>query len=165
MSAQVYLAYDYPLLSAFWTMLWFFLWIMWFVLLFRVVTDIFRDDGMNGWAKAGWLVFCIVLPFLGVFVYLIARGKGMGRREIAQARQQQEAFDAYVRETAGGGRRSSVDELARLADLRTRGEITDEEFARAKAMLLADGVPAGQATSVTSVREGPDTSVTSTPGR
>ncbi|MFF8594057.1 SHOCT domain-containing protein [Streptomyces sp. NPDC015220] len=163
--SQVYLAYDYPLLSAFWTMLWFFLWIMWFVLLFRVVTDIFRDDTMNGWAKAGWLVFCIVLPFLGVFVYVIARGRSMGRREIAQARKQQEAFNDYIRETAGGGSGSRVDELARLSDLRTRGEITDEEFARAKAMILADGAPAGRATSVTAMQEGPDTSVTSTPGR
>ena len=83
-----------PLLSAFWSMLLFFLWIMWFVLLFRIVVDIFRDDSMSGWAKAGWLVFCIVLPFLGVFVYVIARGKNMGRREAAQARAQQEAFAA-----------------------------------------------------------------------
>jgi predicted permease len=86
MSGQTYLAYDYPLLSVFWSMLWLFLWIMWFVLLFRVVVDIFRDDDMSGWAKAGWLVFTILLPFLGVFVYVIARGKNMGRREVAQAR-------------------------------------------------------------------------------
>ena len=84
MSASTYLAYDFPLLSAFWTMLWFFLWIMWFVLLFRIVVDIFRDDAMSGWAKTGWLVFVIVLPFLGVFVYVIARGKNMGHREISQ---------------------------------------------------------------------------------
>ncbi|WP_073945910.1 SHOCT domain-containing protein [Streptomyces kebangsaanensis] len=164
MSTQMNLAYDYPLLSAFWTMLWFFLWIMWFVLLFRVVLDIFRDDNLNGWAKAGWLVFCIVLPFLGVFVYVVARGKGMGRRELAQAREQQEAFNAYVRETAGGGR-SGVDELARLADLRSRGDITDEEFARAKTVVLSGGAPEGRATSVTSTPETPDTSVGSTPGR
>src|SRR5437879_1307850 len=69
MSAQMYLAYDYPLLSAFWTMLVFFLWIMWFVLLFRIIVDIFRDDSLGGWAKAGWLLFVIVLPFLGVLVY------------------------------------------------------------------------------------------------
>ncbi|MGX4689027.1 SHOCT domain-containing protein [Streptomyces sp. JNUCC 63] len=164
MSTQMYLAYDYPLLSAFWTMLWFFLWIMWFILLFRVVLDIFRDDGLNGWAKAGWLVFCVVLPFLGVLVYVIARGRGMGRREIAQAREQQEAFNAYVREAAGGGR-SGVDELARLSDLRSRGEITDEEFARAKEMVLSGGVPGGRATSVTSAPDTPGSSVTSPPGR
>ncbi|MFF4255203.1 SHOCT domain-containing protein [Streptomyces sp. NPDC001663] len=142
MSAQTYLAYDYPLLSAFWTMLIFFLWIMWFVLLFRVIVDIFRDDDMSGWAKAGWLVFTICLPFLGVFVYVIARGKNMGRREVAQARAQQEAFDSYVRETAGGGtQRSSADELAKLSEIRARGDISDEEFSRAKELVLAGHAP------------------------
>ncbi|WP_418960607.1 SHOCT domain-containing protein [Streptomyces tritici] len=143
MTGQTYLAYDFPLLSAFWTMLWFFLWILWFILLFRIITDIFRDDRLNGWAKAGWLVFCILLPFLGVFVYVIARGKNMGRREIAQARAQQEQFDAYIRDTAGGGRTSSVDELARLAEIRDRGDITDEEFQKAKQLVLSGHGPAG----------------------
>ncbi|MFD9395315.1 SHOCT domain-containing protein [Streptomyces sp. NPDC060000] len=139
MSGDTYLAYDYPLLSAFWTMLVFFLWITWFVLLFRIIMDIFRDDELSGWAKAGWLVFCIVLPFLGVFVYVIARGKNMGRREIAQARDQQKAFDSYVRETAKGtdSPSSSVDELARLSEIRARGDITDEEFNRAKQLVLS----------------------------
>ncbi|WP_405725224.1 SHOCT domain-containing protein [Streptomyces sp. NBC_00028] len=136
MSAQTYLAYDYPLLSVFWSMLWFFLWIMWFILLFRIVVDIFRDDAMSGWGKAGWLVFTIVLPFLGVFVYVIARGKNMGRREIAQARAQQDEFNAYIRQTASGGT-SSVDELAKLSEIRSRGDITDEEFRRAKDLVLA----------------------------
>ncbi|MGW1241716.1 SHOCT domain-containing protein [Streptomyces bobili] len=138
MSTQTYLAYDYPMLSVFWSMLLFFLWIMWFVLLFRVVFDIFRDDEMNGWAKAGWLAFTVLLPFLGVFVYVVARGKNMGRREIAQARAQQEAFDARVREAAGGtGRPSSADELSKLSEIRARGDITDEEFRRAKELVLA----------------------------
>jgi hypothetical protein len=139
MDAKTYLAYDFPLLSAFWTILWVFLWIMWFVLLFRVVLDIFRDDDLSGWAKAGWLVFCLVLPFLGVLVYVIARGRGMGRRETAQARAQQQAFDTYLRETARGGgeRRSSVDELARLSEIRARGDLTDEEFDRAKDLVLS----------------------------
>ncbi|MFI2425258.1 SHOCT domain-containing protein [Streptomyces sp. NPDC018955] len=144
MSGATYLAYDYPLLSAFWTMLVFFLWIMWFVLLFRVVMDIFRDDDLSGWAKAGWLVFTVVLPFLGVFVYVIARGKNMGRREIAQARAQQEAFDSYVRETArgAGGRTGSVDELARLSEIKARGDISDDEFRRAKELVLSGHGPA-----------------------
>ncbi|MGN9758200.1 SHOCT domain-containing protein [Streptomyces sp. SD31] len=142
MSAQTYLAYDFPLLSAFWTMFWFFLWIMWFVLLFRIIVDIFRDDRLSGWAKAGWLVFCLVLPFLGVFVYVIARGKNMGRREVAQARAQQDEFKAYIRETATGARPSSVDELARLSEIRERGAITDEEFRRAKELVLAGHGPA-----------------------
>ncbi|KRD13135.1 MULTISPECIES: SHOCT domain-containing protein [unclassified Streptomyces] len=139
MSGDTYLAYDYPLLSAFWTMMVFFLWIMWFVLLFRVVVDIFRDDDLSGWAKAGWLVFCVVLPFLGVFVYVVARGKNMGRREITQAQEQQKAFDSYIRETAKGADRptSSVDELARLSEIRARGDITDEEFDKAKQLVLS----------------------------
>ncbi|MER6860687.1 SHOCT domain-containing protein [Streptomyces pilosus] len=155
MNAETYLAYDYPLLGAFWTMLVFFLWIMWFVLLFRIIGDIFRDDRLSGWAKAGWLVFCIVLPFLGVFVYVIARGKDMGRREIAQARAQQEEFNAYIRQTAAGaGRSSSVDELARLSEIRDRGAITDEEFRRAKELVLAVHGPVehSEPTSRTSAR-------------
>jgi len=144
MSAQTYLAYDYPLLSVFWSMLLFFLWIMWFVLLFRVVVDIFRDDDLNGWAKAGWLVFTVALPFLGVFVYVIARGKNMGRREIAQARAQQDAFDARIREAVSDqGQRSSVEELARLSEIRARGDITDEEFSKAKELVLTGHAPAG----------------------
>ncbi len=99
---MTYLAYDYPLLSALLTMVVFFLWIMWFILLFRVIVDIVRDDSLSGWAKTGWLVFTIVLPFLGVFVYVIARGRNMGSREMAQARAQQEALDSYIRETAKG---------------------------------------------------------------
>ncbi|MFI1360760.1 SHOCT domain-containing protein [Streptomyces sp. NPDC020898] len=142
MTAQTYLAYDYPLLSAFWTMLVFFLWIMWFVLLFRIITDIFRDDRLSGWAKAGWLAFCVLLPFLGVFVYVIARGRNMGRREIAQARDQQREFDTYIKQTAGGGT-SSVDELAKLSEIRAHGDITDEEFRRAKELVLTGNAPAG----------------------
>jgi hypothetical protein len=142
MSAQTYLAYDYPLLSVFWSMLLFFLWIMWFVLLFRVVVDIFRDDDLSGWAKAGWLAFTILLPFLGVFVYVVARGKNMGRREVAQARAQQEEFNTYIRETAAGGRTSSIDELAKLSEIRARGDITDEEFRRAKDLVLTGHGPA-----------------------
>ncbi|WNZ13735.1 SHOCT domain-containing protein [Streptomyces sp. 11x1] len=146
MSGPTYLAYDYPLLSVFWSMLLLFLWIMWFVLLFRVVVDIFRDDDMSGWAKAGWLVFTILLPFLGVFVYVIARGKNMGLREVSQARAQQAAFDDYIRQTAKGsdGRSSSVDELARLSEIRSRGDITDDEFRRAKELVLSGhGASAG----------------------
>ena len=151
MSAQTYLAYDYPMLSVFWSMLLFFLWIMWFVLLFRVVVDIFRDDDMNGWAKAGWLVFTVVLPFLGVFVYVIARGKNMGRREVALARAQEEAFDARVREAVGAqGQRSSVEELARLSEIRARGDITDEEFSKAKELVLTGHGPTGGSGTTTS---------------
>ncbi|MFC7977725.1 SHOCT domain-containing protein [Streptomyces cinereoruber] len=144
----MYLAYDFPLLSVFWSMLWFFLWILWFILLFRIITDIFRDHDMNGWAKAGWLAFVVLLPFLGILVYVIARGKDMGRREIAQARAQQQEFDSYIRKTATGSARSgSVDELVRLSELRSKDAITDEEFRRAKALILTDDQPAAAQSS------------------
>ncbi|GLX51099.1 membrane protein [Streptomyces hygroscopicus subsp. hygroscopicus] len=139
MGTRLYLAYDYPVLGAFLTMLWFALWILWFFLLFRVVFDIFRDDGLGGWAKAGWLAFVVVLPYLGVLVYLIARGAGMGRREVEQAQRRKREFDAYVRETAGG--HSSTDELARLSEMRGQGTISEEEFARAKELVLSGHRP------------------------
>ncbi|MFE7511217.1 SHOCT domain-containing protein [Streptomyces sp. NPDC057540] len=129
---------DYPLLNVFWTMMWFFLWIMWLFLLFKVITDIFRDHDLNGWAKAGWLIFCILLPFLGVFVYVIARGKGMSRRDVKQAKQSEAAFQDYIRKAAGTqGGGSATDELARLADLKEKGAITPEEFEKAKAKVLS----------------------------
>ncbi|WP_328919838.1 SHOCT domain-containing protein [Streptomyces sp. NBC_01550] len=142
----MYLAYDYPLLSVFWTMLWLFLWVMWFFLLFKIVFDIFRDDSLSGWGKAGWLVFVILLPFLGVFVYLIARGKDMGRRETEQAIQRRKAFDSYVRETAGSAQPGHADELAKLAGLRDHGDITAEEFQRAKELILTGSGPTGRTT-------------------
>ncbi len=140
---MTYLAYDYPLLSALLTMLVFFLWIMWFILLFRVVVDVVRDDFLSGWGKTGWLVFTIVLPFLGVFVYVIARGRNMGSRELAQARAQQEALDSYIRRTAKGTGEgtSSVDELARLSEIKARGDISDDEFRRAKELVLSGHGP------------------------
>ncbi|MEU2367452.1 SHOCT domain-containing protein [Streptomyces pseudogriseolus] len=143
MTGMTYLAYDYPLLSALLTMLVFFLWIMWFILLFRVVVDIVRDDSLGGWGKTGWLVFTIVLPFLGVFVYVIARGRNMGSRELAQARAQQEALDSYIRRTAKGTGEgtSSVDELARLSEIKARGDISDDEFRRAKELVLSGHGP------------------------
>src|SRR5271163_28746 len=95
------LAYTYPLLSIFWTMLEFFLFFLWIWLLIIVFSDIFRSHDMGGLAKALWVIFVIILPFLGVLIYLIARGGSMQERAAAQAAQQQKAFDSYVRETAG----------------------------------------------------------------
>ncbi|MFJ3925282.1 SHOCT domain-containing protein [Streptomyces sp. NPDC090022] len=129
---------DYPAMSVFWTMLWFFLWIMWLFLLFKVVMDIFRDHEMSGWGKAGWLIFCIVLPFLGVLVYVIVRGRGMTQRDMRQAKESEAAFQDYIRKAAGsssGG--SSVDELARLAELKDKGALSEAEFQQAKAKLLS----------------------------
>lgn len=129
-------AYDYPILGMFWTMLIFFLWIAWIFLLFRVFADIFRSKDMGGFAKALWVIFVIFLPFLGVFVYLIARGDKMARNDLESAQAQEQAFQSYVRNVAGssGG---SADELAKLADLRDRGVITPAEFDQQKAKLLA----------------------------
>jgi len=129
------LAYDYPLLGVLWTMFVLFLWIMWFVLLIRVVADIFRSHDLGGWAKAVWLLFVIVLPFLGVFAYVIARGDAMGRRDVEAMRAQKETFDSYVRDVAGTG--GSADQLAKLADLRQQGVITDAEFEREKTKVLS----------------------------
>lgn len=154
MTAQMNLAYDYPLLDVFWSMFLFFLWIMWFMLLFRVIADIFRDHAMSGWAKAGWLVLTILLPFLGVLVYVIARGGSMGRRETARVRAQQEEFRSYVRETADEGRSSSADQLAKLSQMRAAGDITDEEFARAKEQILNGHTSAGHASATTASHSG-----------
>ncbi|MGW3304353.1 hypothetical protein AMK23_35835 [Streptomyces sp. CB02130] len=137
MNSYVNLAYDYPVLGAFWTIMWIFLWVIWVFLLFRVIVDIFRDDSMNGWAKTGWLVFTIVLPFLGVFVYLIARGKGMGKREREHTRAKMEETDRYIRETVGAtGPASEADQLAKLSEIRASGDISEEEFRRAKEKVL-----------------------------
>jgi hypothetical protein len=130
------LAYDYPLLGLFWTMMWFFIWIAWLMLLFRIIGDIFRSHDMGGFAKALWLIFVICLPLLGTLVYMIARGRSMNQRDIERARGQQQAFDQYVRQTAGTGT-SSVDELEKLANLRDQGVITETEFQQEKAKVFA----------------------------
>lgn len=131
------LAYDYPVLGAFWTAMWIFLWVLWIVLLFRIIGDIFRDDTLGGGGKTGWLIFVILLPFLGVFVYVLARGKGMGDREVRHARARQRAFDDYIRETAGtGAKPSEADQLAKLSEIRSKGDISDDEFQRAKEKIL-----------------------------
>ncbi|NNN35304.1 SHOCT domain-containing protein [Streptomyces sp. S3(2020)] len=127
---------DYPLLNLFWTMLWLFLWVMWFFLLFKVVTDVFRDRGLSGWSKAGWLVLVLLLPYLGVFVYLIARGRSMGERDLKQVEAREDAVRQYIQDAAGGGS-SSADELSKLSTLKDKGDLTQEEFERAKVKLLA----------------------------
>ena len=130
------LAYDYPILGLFWTMLIFFLWIAWLMLLFKVIFDIFRSHDMGGVAKAFWAIFVIVIPWLGVLVYLIARGRSMQERDAEAARVQQEAFTTYVRDAAGSGP-STADEITKLADLKAKGVLSDAEFDQYKAKLLA----------------------------
>jgi Short C-terminal domain/Phospholipase_D-nuclease N-terminal len=122
--------------QVFWSMLWFFLFFIWIWLLIVVFSDIFRSDDLGGWSKALWTVFVIVVPYLGVFVYLIARGHKMSAHAASAARQQDEATRQYIRNAAGSAG-SASDEVARLADLRDRGVITDAEFQQAKAKALA----------------------------
>jgi hypothetical protein len=122
-----------PLFDLFFTMLWFFLFFAWIWVLISIVTDIFRSDDMGGFAKAMWLIFVVLLPLLGVLVYIIARGDGMTRRTIKQAAEQEQAARAYIQDAA---RVSPADELAKLSELRSSGVITDEEFAAQKAKLL-----------------------------
>jgi hypothetical protein len=131
------LAYDYPLLGVFWTMLWWFLLFAWIVLLFRVISDIFRSRDMGGFGKALWSIFVIVVPWLGVLAYLIVRGRDMSERDFEHARAQDAAFRSYVQEAAGtNGSSGTADELTKLAALRSQGVITEAEFAQQKAKLL-----------------------------
>ena len=130
-------ATDYPVLDLFWTILEFFLFFVWIWLLITVFADIFRSHDMGGWAKALWVIFIIVLPFLGVFVYLIARGGKMHERAAAQAAEQQKAFDQYVRQAAGTSGEDTASQLSKLADLKSQGVLTDAEFEAQKAKILA----------------------------
>ncbi len=131
------IASSYPVLDAFLTMLYFFLFIIWIWLLITVFMDIFRSHDMGGGAKALWVIFVIILPFLGVFVYLIARGGKMHERAAATAAEQQKAFDSYVREAAGTEGADTASQLSKLADLKSQGVLTDAEFETQKAKLLA----------------------------
>lgn len=126
---------SYPLLNTFWTILYFFLFFLWLMILFRVIWDIFRSHDLSGLGKAGWLLFILILPFLGVFVYVIARGGSMHERDVRVAQAQDQALRNWVQNSGGGA--STADELTKLADLRSKGVITDDEFDRAKAKILA----------------------------
>jgi len=128
-------SYSYPLLGAFWTIFEIFLWVLWLWVLFYIFVDIFRSHDLSGWAKALWFVFVLVIPVIGVLVYLIVRGGKMHERAAAQARQQDKEFRSYVQDAAGS--QSSADQLSKLAGLRDHGVITDEEFQREKAKVLA----------------------------
>jgi len=131
------LGYSYPLLGVFWTMLWFFLFIVWIWLLIIVFADIFRSHDLGGFAKALWVIFVIILPFLGVFIYLIARGGKMQEHADQQAKDQDQAMRSYIQDvnaSSGGG---TADQLAKLNDLKNQGVLTDAEFEAQKAKLLA----------------------------
>jgi hypothetical protein len=129
------LAADYPFLDVIWTMFIFFLWILWFWLLFTVFADIFRRHDLSGLGKTGWVLFCILLPFLGVFIYLISQGQHMAERNVSQVRAQQARMDEYVRETAGSG--GAAAEIERAKGLLDTGAITQDEFNAIKQKALA----------------------------
>ena len=128
------LASNYPFLDVVWTMFIFFGWIIWFWLLFTVFGDVFRRNDLSGWGKTGWIVFTIVLPFLGVFVYLITQSSGMTERNIERGQAQQAQFDDYVRDTAGGGPAAEIERAKKLLD---SGAITQAEFDSIKQKALA----------------------------
>jgi membrane protein implicated in regulation of membrane protease activity len=128
-------SYSYPLLGVFWTILEIFLWVIWFWILIWIFIDIFRSQDLSGWGKALWFLFVLFIPLIGVLVYLIARGGKMQEHATQQAQQDDQQLRAYVKEAAGP--QSSADQLAKLADLRDRGVISAEEFAREKAKILA----------------------------
>jgi hypothetical protein len=131
------LASSYPILDIFLTTLYFFIFIIWLWLLFMVFIDIFRSHDLKGWAKALWVIGIIIMPYLGVLVYLIFRGGKMHERAAQQAAQQQKAFDQYVKQAAGTPGSSTADQLAKLANVKSQGLLTDAEFDAEKAKILA----------------------------
>jgi Short C-terminal domain/Phospholipase_D-nuclease N-terminal len=129
-------AADYPFLDVFWTMLIFFLWIAWFFLLFRVIADVFRRRDIGGAGKVLWLIFVIIVPFLGVFVYLIAEGNKMGERDVKEVPKSQVQFDDYVKSVAGSGGGTAA-EIEKAKALLDSGAISQEEYERLKQRALA----------------------------
>jgi uncharacterized membrane protein YcjF (UPF0283 family) len=127
------IAADYPFLDVLWTIIIFFCWVIWIWIVITVFIDVFRRHDIGGWHKAAWVVFVIVLPFLGVLVYLIAQHDGMRQRSEKQAQAQQQAFDQHVRDAAGG----SASEIAKAKELLDSGAITQEEYDRLKAKALS----------------------------
>ena len=129
------LAYDFPLLSMFWTLTFFFLWVAWIMIVFRVVIDIFRSKDLGGLGKAFWVLLVIVIPWFGVLLYLIVRGKSMADRDHDDVVAHEEAVQSYIRQAASSG--GTADELSKLSALQAQGVITEAEFAQQKAKLLS----------------------------
>ena len=126
-------ATDYPFLEILWTMVIFFAWVAWIWIAITVFGDVFRRHDISGWGKAAWVVLVIVLPFLGVLLYLISQHDGMRERSVKQVEAQQAAFDQYVREAAGG----SAAEIAKAKELLDKGAITQAEYDAIKAKALS----------------------------
>ena len=128
------MAADYPFIDVLWSMIIFFFWVIWIWIVITVLIDIFRRDDLGGWAKWAWVVFVVILPWLGVLIYLIVEHDGMRDRSLKQAQAQRQQVDQYVRETAGGG---SAAEIAQAKELLDAGTITQTEFEALKAKALA----------------------------
>jgi hypothetical protein len=129
------IAADYPFMDILWTMVIFFFWVMWFWCLIIVLSDVFSRHDMSGWGKAAWTLFVIIIPLLGVLVYLIADGKGMAERRSHNIRQQQDAIDDHIRTVASAD--GPATEIANAKQLLDTGAITDAEFAQIKQRALA----------------------------
>jgi len=127
-------AADYPFLDVFWSMIIFFFWVIWIWIVITVLIDIFRRNDIGGWAKAAWVIFVVILPWLGVLIYLIAQHDGTQKRSMDQALAQRRALDEHVRDAAGGG---SAAEIAKAKELLDAGAITQAEFETLKAKALA----------------------------
>jgi uncharacterized membrane protein YcjF (UPF0283 family) len=127
------IAADYPFLEVLWTIIIFFAWVIYIWIAITVLVDVFRRTDISGWGKAAWVVFIILLPFLGILSYLITQHDGMRERTAKQAQAQQQAFDQYVRDAAGG----SAGEIAKAKELLEAGTITQEEFDAIKAKALS----------------------------
>jgi hypothetical protein len=131
----VFVASDYPFLDVFWTMIIFFLWVVWIWILIMILSDVFRRHDIGGFSKALWCLFVIFLPFLGVFVYLIANGHGMAERNVKQAQTARAETDDYIRSVAGG----PAGEIEKAKQLLDSGAINADEYAALKAKALAGG--------------------------
>ena len=132
------MAADYPFMDVFWSMLIFFLWVIWIWIVVTVLIDVFRRRDIGGWAKAAWVIFLIVLPFLGVLVYLIAQHDGMAERRQADYDMAQAQFDERVRAAAATAPSDgSATEIEKAVKLREQGVINDAEFAQIKTKALA----------------------------
>jgi hypothetical protein len=127
------IAADYPFIDVFWSMIIFFFWVIWIWIVITVLIDVFRRPDIGGFTKALWVIFVVILPWLGVLIYLIAQHDGMQERSIKQAQAQRQAFDDRVRDAAGGG---SAGEIAKAKELLDSGAITQEEFEALKAKAL-----------------------------
>jgi hypothetical protein len=128
-------AADYPFLDILWTMVIFFVWVVWIWMMVSILGDVFRRTDIGGWAKAAWCVFMIVLPFLGVLVYLIAQHDGMARRDLERAQAARQQFDEYIAGVAAGN--GAASEIEKAAALRDQGTISATEFDAIKTRALA----------------------------